>query len=139
EVVSATNDMANLLQATDIATVFLDLALRIKLFTPAATRLFNLIATDRGRPLGDIVTRFSDDDLLGEAQQELRDLTLREKEVRTEDGHWHIRRIAPYRTLDHRIEGVVITFVDITERKQAEDAVVRRLAAVVESSADAIF
>ena len=77
--------------------------------------------------------------MLREAQQLLRDLTPREKEVRTEDGRWCIRRIMPYRTLDNRIDGVVITFVDITERKQAADAVVRRLAAVVESSVDAIF
>ena len=73
--------MANLLNATHIATVFLDAGLRIKLFTPAATRMFNLIATDIGRPIGDIVTRFSDDDLLREAQEVLRDLTPREKEV----------------------------------------------------------
>lgn len=139
EVESATNDMANLLNSTDIATVFVDAGLRIKLFTPAATRMFKLIATDRGRPIGDIVTRFTDDDLLREAQQLLRDLMLREKEVRTEDGRWCIRRLMPYRTLDNHIDGVVITFVDITERKQAADAVVRRLAAVVESSVDAIF
>ena len=109
------------------------------MFTPAATRMFNLIATDLGRPIGDIVTKFTDDDLLREAQQLLRDLTPREKEVPTEDGRWYIRRIMPYRTLDNRIDGVVITFVDITERKQAADAVVRRLAAVVENSVDAIF
>ena len=77
EVESATNDMANLLNSTDIATVFLDAGLRIKLFTPAATRMFNLIAADRGRPIGDIVKRFTDDDLLREAQQLLRDLTPR--------------------------------------------------------------
>ena len=64
EVESATNDMANLLNCTDIATVFLDAGLRIKLFTPAATRMFNLIATDVGRPIGDIVKKFTDDDLL---------------------------------------------------------------------------
>ncbi len=139
KVESATNDMANLLHSTDIATVFLDAGLRIKLFTPAATRLFNLSATDRGRPIGDVVKRFSDDNLVREAQQLLRDLTPREQEVRTEDGRWYNRRILPYRTLDNRIDGVVITFVDVTERKQAADAVVRRLAAVVESSADAIF
>ena len=115
EVESATNDMANLFNATDIATVFLDASLRIKLFTPAATRLFKLIATDRGRPLGDIVKRFTDDALLREAQQVLRNLTLREKEVRTEDGRWYSRRLMPYRTLDNRIDGVVITFVDITD------------------------
>jgi len=139
EMESASNDMANLLNATHIATVFLDAGLRIKLFTPTAARAFNLIATDRGRPIGDLVTRFTDDDLLREARQLMRDLTPREKEVRTEDGRWCIRRMMPYRTSDNRIDGVVITYVDITERKQAADAVVQRLAAVVESSVDAIF
>ena len=116
---SARNDMANLFDATHIPTVFLDAGLRIKLFTPSATRMFNLIATDIGRPIGDIVTRFTDDDLVREAQELLRDLTPREKEVRTADGRWCVRRIMPYRTLDNRIDGVVVTFVDITERKQA--------------------
>ncbi len=139
EVEGATNDMANLLNSTDIATVFLDAGLQIKLFTPASTRMFKLIASDIGRPIGDIVKKFIDDNLLREAQQLLRDLTSREKEVRTEDGRWYSRRIVPYRTLDNRIDGVVITFADITDRKQAADAVGRRLAAVVESSADAIF
>jgi len=139
EAESAKNDMANLLDATHIATVFLDAGLRIKLFTPTATGMFNLIAADLGRPIGDIVTRFNDVGLLREAQQLMRDLTPREKEVRTADGRWCSRRIMPYRTLDNRIDGVVITFVDITERKQAADAVVGRLAAVVESSVDAIF
>jgi hypothetical protein len=69
--------------------------------------LFNLIATDVGRPLGDIVKRFTDDDLLADAQQLLRDLRPREKEVRTEEGRWFARRILPYRTLDNRIDGVV--------------------------------
>ena len=139
EVESASNDMANLLNATHIATVFLDAGLRIKLFTPPATRMFNLIAADIGRPIGDLVTSFTDDDLLHEAQELLHDLTPREKEVPTKDGRWCIRRIMPYRTLDNRIDGVVITFVDITERKEAADAVIRRLAAVVENSVDAIF
>ena len=117
EVESASNDMANLLNATHIATVFLDADLRIKFFTPPATRMFNLIATDIGRPIGDLVTRFTDADLLREAQELLRDLTPREKEIPTEDGRWYVRRIMPYRTLDNRIDGVVITFVDVTERK----------------------
>ena len=101
--------------------------------------MFNLIAADIGRPIGDIVTRFTDNDLLREAQEVLRDLTPREKEVVTDDGRWCVRRITPYRTLDKRIDGVVITFVDITERKAAAEAVIRRLAAVVENSVDAIF
>jgi two-component system CheB/CheR fusion protein len=135
----ANNDMANLLNCTDIATVFLDADFRIKLFTSAATRLFNLIAADVGRPVGDLTPRFSDPELLGDAKQVLQQLVPREKEVSTADDCWWIRRIMPYRTRDNRIDGVVITFVDITERKQAADVVVRRLAAIVESSADAIF
>lgn len=139
ELETANNDMANLFNCTEIATVFLDRGFRIRRFTPATTHLFNLIATDVGRPIGDIVKKFTDDDLLPDARQLLHDLTPREKEVRTEDGRWCARRIMPYRTLDNRIDGVAMTFVDITERKQAADAVVRRLAAVVENSADAIF
>jgi two-component system CheB/CheR fusion protein len=139
ELETANNDLANLLNCTDIATVFLDTAFRIKLFTPAATKLFNLIASDTGRPVGDITPRFSDPDLLGDARQVLQQLVPREKELTTADGCWWARRIMPYRTRDHRIDGVVITFVDITERKQAADAVVRHLAAIVESSADAIY
>ncbi|HUE17894.1 MAG TPA: PAS domain S-box protein, partial [Planctomycetaceae bacterium] len=72
-------------------------------------------------------------------EQLQRDLAAREKEVRTEDGRWYNRRIMPYRTLDNRIDGVVITFADISERKHAADAVIRRLAAVVDCSVDAIF
>jgi PAS domain S-box-containing protein len=139
EVESARNDMADLLNATHIATVFLDAGLRIRLFTPPATRIFKMIASDVGRPIGDLATRFTDLDSGREAQDVLRDLTPREKEVPTEDGRWCVRRIMPYRTLDNRIDGVVITFVDITERKQAADAVTRHLAAVVENSVDAIF
>jgi two-component system CheB/CheR fusion protein len=139
ELEKASNDMANLLQCTDIATVFLDAAFRINLFTPAATKLFNLIASDTGRPLGDITLRFDDPSLLGDAQQVLHRLVPLEKEVSTTYGSWWIRRILPYRTRDNRIDGVVITFVDITERKRAADVVARRLAAIVESSADAIF
>jgi two-component system CheB/CheR fusion protein len=139
ELETANNDMANLLNCTAIATVFLDASQRIKLFTPNSTRMFHLIAPDIGRPLRDIAPKFTDPDLQRDAEGVLRDLAPREKEVCVEDGHWYIRRIMPYRTRDNRTDGLVITFVDITERKQAADAVVRRLAALVESSADAIF
>ena len=136
---AANNDMANFLNSTEVATVFLDSQFRIRRFTPAATRLFNLIAGDVGRPIGDIVKRFADDNLLKDAGQFLHDLQPRDKEVRLDDGAWCLRRMVPYRTLDNRIDGVVFTFVDITERKLAADALVRRLAAIVESSADAIY
>ena len=139
EVVSASNDMANLFNATHVATVFLDSGLRVKMFTPAATSMFSLITTDRGRKIGDIGMKFSDLDLVSDAEQVLRDLTPREREVRAALGQWFTRRIVPYLTLDNRVDGVVITFADITERKEAADAIIRRLAAVVENSADAIF
>jgi two-component system CheB/CheR fusion protein len=136
---TANNDIANLFNSTEIATVFLDPCLRIKRFTPATTRLLRLLATDVGRPLGDIAKKFTDDDLLPDAQRVLRDHNAREKEVHADDGRWYARRILPYRTLDNRFDGVVITFVDITERKQAADAIWRRLAAIIESFMDAIF
>ena len=136
---TANNDITNLFNCTDIATVFLDSGFRIRRFTPASTRLFKIIATDIGRPLADVVKTFTDDDLLHDARHVLTDLAPCEKEVPTEEGRWCARRIIPYRTLDDRIDGVVITFADITERKLAADAVVRRLAAIVESSADAIY
>jgi len=139
ELETVVSDMVNLFNSTDIATLFVDSRFHIKRFAPASTRLFKLVPTDVGRPLGDIVKRFTDDDLLADAQQLLRDLMAREKEVRGEDGRWYVRRIVPYRTLDNRVDGVVITFVDITDRKQAADEVARRLATVVESSAEAII
>jgi two-component system CheB/CheR fusion protein len=116
ELEKTNNDMANFLHSTVLPTVFLDGASRIRLFTPNATGLFHLIATDVGRPLGDIRARFDDPELLGDVQQVLKEFIPREKEVSTADGSWWIRRIMPYRTRDHRIDGIVITFVDITER-----------------------
>jgi PAS domain S-box-containing protein len=138
ELEKANDDMANLLLSTDMATVFLDGDLRLKVFTPAATKLFHLVSSDIGRPLGDIALRFSDVELFSDAQEVLHQLVPREKEVSNAEDCWWVRRIMPYRTRDDRIAGVVITFVDITDRKRAE-TVVRSLAAIVESSADAIF
>jgi two-component system CheB/CheR fusion protein len=136
---TTTNDLTNFLNCTDFATIFLDLDLCIRRFTPATTSLLKVIASDVGRPLGDLVKTFADDNLLADTQQLLKDLAPREKEVRSEAGRWYVRRLLPYRTLDNRIAGVVLSFVDITERKQAADAVVWRLAALVENSADAII
>jgi two-component system CheB/CheR fusion protein len=139
ELETTSNDLTNLFNATDIATVFLDRDFRIKRFTPAASKLFNVIVADTGLPLGDITARFSDPHLLDDAREVLQELVPREKEVTTPEGSWWVRRILPYRTRDDRIEGVAIALQEITERKKAADAVVRRLAAIVESSADAIF
>ncbi len=127
ELEATNNDLANLLNITDVATVFLDPGFRIKRFTPAATRLFKLTATEVGWPIGDLVPRFSDANLLRDAEQVLRDLVPRDKEVQSEDGCWWIRRIVPYCTMDNRIEGVVLTFNDITMQKQAREKLEKEL------------
>jgi two-component system CheB/CheR fusion protein len=138
EDLDATNaDLTNLMAATDIATVFLDTELRIKRFTPPTGRLLNLIATDLGRPFRDFAPRFKDDDLLRDAERAAASLAPSEKAIHTDEKHWYLRRILPYRTRDDRIGGVVIAFIDITERMMAE-AQARRLAGVLRDSIDAV-
>ncbi len=116
------NDIVNLLSSTSIATVFLDKELKVRRYTPASTCLFSLIPSDVGRPIVDVLRRLSDEVLLDDARRVLADLTPLSKEVRAEDGRWYIRRITPYRTQDDRIEGVVITFVDVCDLMEAEEA-----------------
>jgi PAS domain S-box-containing protein len=123
ELEDTNNDVVNLLSSTSIATVFLDKELKVKRYTPASTRLFSLIPSDVGRSIADVLRRFRDEALLNDTAKVLADLMPLSGEVRAEDGRWYIRRITPYRTQDDRIEGVVVTFVDITDRKQAEETV----------------
>jgi two-component system, chemotaxis family, CheB/CheR fusion protein len=120
ELTVANNDLANLLSATEIATVFLDGQLLIKRFTPRATELLNLIPADLGRPISHITQNFDGKELAAESAKMLKTLAATEKEVQTRDGRWHTMRILPYRTLDDRIDGVVITFSDVTRLKHAE-------------------
>jgi signal transduction histidine kinase len=120
ELTATNNDLANLLAATEIATVFLDSQLRIKRFTPRATELLNLIPADRGRPISHISQNFDGKELAAESEKTLSSLTPTEREVQTHDGRWHTMRILPYRTLDDRIDGVVITFSDVTRLKRVE-------------------
>ncbi len=122
ELENTNNDVLNLLSSTAIATVFLDKELRVKRFTPASTRLLSLIPSDLGRPVADVLRRFADETLLDDARRVLAELTPLAKEVQAEDGRWYFRRITPYRTQDDRIEGVVLTFVDVSDIKQAEQA-----------------
>ena len=117
ELESTNNDIVNLLSSTNIATVFLDKELKVRRYTPASTNLFSLIPSDVGRPIGDVLRHFSDEAFLDDARQVLTALAPLAKEVPTEDGRWYIRRITPYRTQDDRIEGVVITFVDVCDLK----------------------
>ena len=121
ELAQMSSDLQNLLTATDIATLFLDRELRILRFTPSVGDLFNVLATDRGRPLSDIRTRLGYDDLVDDAQLVLRHLAPIERELRDEQGQWYLTRMLAYRSADDHIEGVVITFVDITSRKRVED------------------
>jgi len=117
------NDLENILNSADVATLFLDANLRIRFFTPAAKALFSVIISDVGRPLADLARHFADGHLLDDARLVLANLVPLTREIEAENGAWYTCRILPYRTKDNRIEGVVITFADITTRKQAEDAV----------------
>ncbi|HET6756871.1 MAG TPA: PAS domain-containing protein [Burkholderiales bacterium] len=129
EMENVNNDLKNLLTSTDVATIFLDNTFHIKRFTPAMTKLLPLVAGDVGRLLSDFSQKFTDRDLLVDAQSVLDTLTPRSAEVKTDDGHWYFRRVLPYRTSDNRISGVVITFTDITqlkaEHERANDAMER--------------
>ncbi len=120
------NDMNNLLAGTGIGTVFVDHHLRILRFTPSVTRIINLIPSDVGRPVAHIVSNLiSYDRLVADAQIVLDTLIPREIPVQTTTGAWYTMRILPYRTLENVIEGVVITFFDITEMKHAEKSLKR--------------
>ena len=138
------NDMNNLLAGTGIATVFVDHQLRILRFTPAATRLINLIVADVGRPVGHIVSNLKGYDRLPQDVQAVLDTLLpREAQVQTVEGKWYAMRILPYRTRDNVIEGAVITFVDITDMVQTREALQKanelsRLAVVLADAHDAI-
>lgn len=115
-------DLQNLLAATDIATLFLDRALQIVRFTPGITKLFNVRHADRGRRLSDITRRLRYDQLEEDAARVLERLVPVSHEVQDDSGKWYIARILPYRAAEDRITGVVMGFVDITERKKAEVA-----------------
>jgi two-component system CheB/CheR fusion protein len=119
---SISNDLGTLLSSIDIAVIFLDTKFRIRRFTPAAKNLFELIAADIGRPLGDLARKFADPNLLSDAQTVLNNLIPVQEEISSESGRYYIRRILPYRTEDNRIEGVVITFIDSTDLQIAEQA-----------------
>jgi two-component system CheB/CheR fusion protein len=113
------NDINMLLASTQIATLFLDADLRIKRFTPAATRLFNLIDSDIGRPIGDITAKVTYDDFQKDAREVLATLAPIERELATSDGRVMTSHVLPYRTADNRIDGIVATFMDMTARVAA--------------------
>ena len=114
------NDMKNLLESTDIGTLFLDKALRVRLFTTGANRIFKLIPGDVGRPITDIASDLLYPGLAEDALEVLRTLLFQEKQVAARGGRYFMVRIMPYRTLENMIDGVVITFTDITVSKTLE-------------------
>ena len=116
------SDMKNLIDNINSGTIFLDRHLNVKLFTREAEQMYRLVASDLGRPLGDIKSNIQNDNLLAEAQAVLDSLTPREHEVRTVGGAWYLVRILTYRTLENVIDGVVLTFTDISKRVAAETA-----------------
>lgn len=113
------NDLQNVLYSTDVATVFLDSDLNIRFFTPATKALFNVRPGDVGRPLADLSSLSADRQLSGDARTVLQNFEPIDREIETDNGTWFTRRIMPYRADDDDVEGVVITFTDITDRKQA--------------------
>ena len=139
----ANDDIQNLINSTELGTIFLDRASRIKLFTPPALEIFNLIPADQGRALSDIRSALVDADLAADIERVIDRLERIEREVAMRDGRWIWMRMLPYRTADDRIDGVVLTFLDITKRKRAEDQLRRseaRLRLLMDSVTDyAIF
>lgn len=117
------NDMKNLLDNINIGTVFLDEHMVIRRFTREATKVYRLVSSDVGRPLADINSNLEMENLLAEARHVLETLVPFEHELRTNFGAWYLVRIQPYRTLENVIEGVVLTFSDISQRIKAEAAV----------------
>jgi len=116
----ANNDLQNFINSTDIATIFLDRQLRVKLFTARSRDIFNLLSTDAGRPLSDITNSLNYTQLHEDVKLVLDRLHTLEREVETRDRRWFLMRVLPYRTSEDRIEGVVLTFVELRQRKQAE-------------------
>jgi two-component system CheB/CheR fusion protein len=122
ELSNSNNDFQNLLNSTDIGTIFLDRSLRVKLFTPSVREVFNLIDADLNRPLADIATKLDFEGLQADVERVLDTLQTVEREFETDKGKWFLMRIFPYRTTEDRINGAVVTFIDITNRIRSEQA-----------------
>ena len=114
----AEGDMKNLLDSINVGSVFLDSEMKIVRFTTDITSVINLIASDIGRPIGHIVTNLEDVDLVADARKTLETLRWSEKEVQTRDGRYYLLRTIPYRSMENVIDGVVITFTEITQLKK---------------------
>jgi two-component system, chemotaxis family, CheB/CheR fusion protein len=118
----ANSDLQNLLAATDFATLFLDSEFRIKRFTDRATDLFSITSSDEGRPISDFSHQLEYDDLINDCRRVLSELAPIRREIHSRRNLWYDMRMRPYRTVDNKIDGIVITFVDVTERRHTEEA-----------------
>ncbi len=116
----ANSDLLNFISSTDVGAIFLNMRLQITRFTPRATDLFNLIESDQGRPLSHVTHKIRHAGLVQLAEYIRESAKSVEETVQSEDGHWYILRLFPYRTVNDRFDGVVITFVDISDLKRAE-------------------
>ena len=130
------NDMYNLLSSTEIGTIFLDLDLKIRRFTPSANRIYNFMATDIGRPIGHFVSNLEYDHLAEDIQQVVNSLVPKAIEIQAKHGAWYLVNIKPYRTLENVIDGVVVTFVDVSAQKRSDE--LRRMGTIIRDSNDAI-
>jgi two-component system CheB/CheR fusion protein len=129
ELEATNNDFANLLASTDMATIFLDLDLCIKRYTPATQHLFNVISSDIGRPLTDISFNVDDPGLVADIRRVMDNLVPMEREVRavtigSAQAEWYWRRVLPYRTHDNKIAGTVITYAKITDPVRSREILV---------------
>jgi two-component system, chemotaxis family, CheB/CheR fusion protein len=122
ELFQANNDINNLLESTQIGTIFLDMDLKIKRFTPAITKMFNLIKSDINRPISDITANFVYDNLLEDAKNILKTLNNKDVELHNKNNEWYSMRMTPYRTTQNVIDGIVITFIDVTGIKKIEES-----------------
>lgn len=139
ETAKINDDLQNLITANDIGTIFVDRTICIKRYTPRATAVFNIIPSDIGRSLLDITHRLEYEGLGDDAAAAFDTLRLIERELRSTEGRWYLARFLPYRTTEDRIEGAVLSFIDITSRKQAEERLhegERRMKLVAESTRD---
>lgn len=137
----AHSDIHNLMAATDVGILFLDNQLRVKRFTPRVADLFNVASGDEGRSITDFTNSLNCESFPSDAKEVLRSLTSCEREVCRRDGACYLMRLRPYRTVENRIDGVVVTFVDISERRRAEEALrdgEARIRAIIDGVADSI-
>ncbi|MCB8837055.1 chemotaxis protein CheB [Aurantimonas sp. VKM B-3413] len=139
---TAHSDLQNLTAATEIGTLFLDAKLRIRMFTPPVVDLFNITDSDIGRAITDFTHRLTYGEIEADVSRVLRALTPVESEVQTKDGRWYMMRLRPYRTVEDRISGTVLTFIDITDRVRAERDLrdsESRFRALVQASSQSLY